>query len=83
MTTALAVLRLGGGRANADARIDHAVGIDRLLKIGEPVEAGAPLGVIHANDEASGAEARAMVAKAIVVGREPRMEPELIGEVIG
>ncbi len=83
MAVALAVLKLGGGRMNAEARIDHAVGLDRLVKIGERVEAGAPLGVIHANDEGSAAEARAMVAKAMRVEAGAIAEPELIGEVIG
>lgn len=83
MQVALAVLRLGGGRMNAEARIDHAVGIDRLVKIGEPVEAGQPLGVIHANAADALQEARAMLSDAVVIGDGRPKTVELIGEVIG
>ena len=83
MDIALAVLRLGGGRANAEATIDHAVGVERLVKVGERVEKGAPLCVIHANDARLGEEARAMIARGIVVDEPSAPAPELIGEVIG
>jgi pyrimidine-nucleoside phosphorylase len=82
MQVALAVLKLGGGRTNAEAKIDHAVGIDRLLKTGEPVEKGAPLCIIHANDQRAAEEARTMVERAIIVERRGGQKPELIGEVI-
>src|ERR1035437_9852242 len=65
---AFAALRLGAGRTKAEDKIDHAVGVSALAKIGERVEKGAPLCVMHANDEPALAEARAMLAKAIVVG---------------
>ena len=83
MGVALAALRLGAGRARAEDRIDHAVGINELVKIGERVANGAPLGVIHANDEAALADAKDMLAKAIAVGDERREPPRLIDEVIG
>ena len=83
MEVALAALRLGAGRTKAEDRVDHAVGINGLVKIGEPVEAGAPLCVIHANDENALAEAKAMLAKAIVIGDSPGTPPQLIDEVIG
>jgi pyrimidine-nucleoside phosphorylase len=83
MAVALAGLKLGGGRANAEARIDHAVGIAQLAKVGEPVEKGAPLATIHANDERLAEEARAMLARAIAVDAARPPEPPLIDEVIG
>ncbi|HWL15654.1 MAG TPA: thymidine phosphorylase [Opitutus sp.] len=83
MGVALAALRLGAGRARAEDRIDHAVGINELVKIGERVANGAPLGVIHANDEAALADAKDMLAKAIAVGDERRERARLIDEVIG
>ncbi|MBL9187870.1 MAG: thymidine phosphorylase [Opitutaceae bacterium] len=82
MGVALAALRLGAGRAQAADRIDPAVGVDGLVKVGERVAAGAPLCVIHANDEEALAEARRMLAAAIAVGdNAPAMEP-LIAELI-
>ncbi|HUR60371.1 MAG TPA: thymidine phosphorylase, partial [Opitutaceae bacterium] len=83
MGVALAALRLGAGRARAEDKIDPAVGVAGLVKVGEPVEAGAPLCVIHANDERALADARTMLAKAIVVANEPGTTPKLIDEVIG
>jgi len=80
---ALAALRLGAGRAKADDRIDPAVGVGGLVKIGERVAAGAPLCVIHANDATALAEAAVMLAKAITVGDTPGVAPRLIGEIIG
>jgi len=83
MGVALAALRLGAGRARAEDKVDPAVGVSGLVKMGERISAGSPLGVIHANDATALAEAQAMLAKAIVVGNEPGVPPGLIDELIG
>jgi len=83
MGVALAALRLGAGRAKAEDRIDHAVGVSGLVKIGERVEAGAPLCVIHASDEKSLAEARARLEGAIEVGETLRAAAKLVDEIVG
>jgi len=83
MGVALAALRLGAGRVKAADGVDHAVGFGDLVKVGERVAAGAALGVIHANDEAGLAAARAMMEKAIVVGDAEGVTVKLIDEVIG
>ncbi len=83
MGVALAALRLGAGRAKAADPVDHAVGVSGLVKIGERVEAGAPLCVIHANDEAALAEAKAMLGKAITIGDAAGIALKLIDELIG
>ena len=83
MGVALAALRLGAGRAKASDPVDHAVGVSRLLKVGERVEVGAPLCVIHANDEKALAEAKGMLTKAILVGDTAPPGSKLIDEVIG
>ena len=82
MGVALAALQLGAGRVKAEDKIDHAVGVGGLVKIGERVEAGAPLCVIHANDQAALAEAKEMLAQAIVIGAKPAQPPKLIDEII-
>jgi pyrimidine-nucleoside phosphorylase len=85
MGVALAALRLGAGRKKADDRVDHAVGFSGLVKIGEHVAQGAPLCVVHANDERALEEAKEMLSKAILVGEEAEEGaiPKLVDEAIG
>jgi thymidine phosphorylase len=83
MGVALAALRLGAGRAKAEDKVDHAVGVSELVKIGERVEVGAPLCVMHANDERALAEARGMLARAVVVGDAAPEVTRLVDEIIG
>jgi pyrimidine-nucleoside phosphorylase len=82
MGVALAALRLGAGRAKAADQVDPAVGVSDLVKVGERVAAGATLAVIHANDDAALAEARALLARAIVVGAKAPAPAALIAEAI-
>ena len=49
----LAVVELGGGRRQAGDRINPAVGFSQFAQIGQPVQFGEPLAVIHAADTAS------------------------------
>jgi len=79
---ALAAVRLGAGRARAEDVIDPAVGIAGLAKVGERVEAGRPLGEIHANDPAALADARALLAGAFTLADTPVSPPPLVAEVI-
>jgi thymidine phosphorylase len=44
-------LLLGGGRKTADDSIDFAVGLSAIKKVGEKVEEGEPLLVIHARNQ--------------------------------
>ncbi len=83
MGVALAALRLGAGRARAEDKVDPAVGVSGLVKMGEKIAAGSPLCVIHASDETALTEAKAMLGRAIVVGDQPGVPPALIGELIG
>lgn len=83
MGVALAALRLGAGRARAEDSVDHAVGIGELKKVGERVEAGSPLCVVHADSESALAEAKAMLEKTIVISDVRPVPPKLIEDVIG
>lgn len=83
MEVALAALRLGAGRAKAEASIDPAVGVSDLVKVGEQVEAGYLLCTIHANDESALAEAKAKLTAAIQLSDDPVTAPKLIGDLIG
>lgn len=60
-----ASVQLGAGRARANDGVDHAVGFDRLIKVGEQAHAGEPLCRIHANHRVDFDMAEALVAKAI------------------
>ena len=79
---ALAALRLGAGRARAEDKIDPAVGVSQLVKIGESVPPNGVLATLHANDDAALPEAKARLETAIVLGVTPAKAGALIGEVI-
>jgi pyrimidine-nucleoside phosphorylase/thymidine phosphorylase len=55
----LAAMALGAGRARVEDRVDPAVGVVLRRKVGDPVEAGEPLCLVHRND---GGEPQARVA---------------------
>lgn len=67
----MAVVDLGGGREKKGDPIDHAVGVITHYKVGDQVQAGAPLVTIHANDEGRLAVARQRLLAAHVIGPEP------------
>lgn len=79
---AQAALVLGAGRTKASDVVDPAVGVSGLVKVGERVEAGAPLGVVHASAEGPGAEAGALLAQAIAIGAAPVAPPPLVAGVL-
>jgi thymidine phosphorylase len=60
---------LGGGRQKIEDRIDHRVGLSELINVGDHVDAGDPLGVIHAADEAAWQNAAQVITEAFKVGR--------------
>ena len=62
---------LGAGRAKKGDPIDHAVGFEILHKVGDNVEKGEPLFVIHANEAAKLAQAKAAVLSAHVFSQKP------------
>ena len=77
-----AIMALGGGRAAVTDKVDHAVGIADLIKIGEPVFAGTLLCTLHVNDDAKGARAEALIRAAITFSTAaPTLEP-LIHELV-
>lgn len=76
-----AVIELGGGRKVQTDTIDHSVGIEMLVRIGDEVEAKQPVARMFANSRGR-EEAKAMIERAIVIGDEPVEPPALIGERI-
>jgi pyrimidine-nucleoside phosphorylase len=78
-----ASLLLGAGRAKTTDTVDHAVGISDLKKIGEPIEAGEPLCVIHSNGHESEGQLSQLLNNAFTISDNPVKPPALIMEVIG
>ncbi|MFY0666392.1 MAG: thymidine phosphorylase [Natronospirillum sp.] len=66
----LAVVGLGGGRTRAEDRIDHAVGLSELVRLGDAVNADRPLAMIHARSDAEAAEAKALLLNSITVSND-------------
>jgi pyrimidine-nucleoside phosphorylase len=77
-----ACMALGAGRAKVDDGVDPAVGVSGMAKIGERVEKGQALLVMHANDEARLAEAARLIAEAFEIADAPPRPPELVVEEV-
>jgi pyrimidine-nucleoside phosphorylase len=73
-------LLLGAGRARTTDRVDPAVGASGIAKIGERVEGGQPLMVLHANDERKLEEAWTLAKTAHRLSASPPVRPPLIRE---
>jgi pyrimidine-nucleoside phosphorylase len=65
---------LGAGRMKKGEPIDHAVGILVMVKVGQKVEAGQPLFIIHARDDDSMQEARNNLVGAVEISKT-KVEP--------
>lgn len=62
---------LGAGRRKKGDAIDPAVGIMVQVKVGDQIEVGQPLFVIHARDESSLLEAEASLVEAVSISPQP------------
>jgi thymidine phosphorylase len=66
----LAVMALGGGRHRAEDSVDHAVGLSKIIGLGEAVGPDRPLALVHARDEAAADAAIAALRQAVTVAPE-------------
>jgi pyrimidine-nucleoside phosphorylase len=73
---------LGAGRRKTTDSVDFAVGISGLRKVGESVQAGEPLLLLHANSDASLESAIEELAAAFDLVDEPVSTPPLINHSI-
>ncbi len=73
-----AVVRLGGGRMRAGEKIDHSVGLSDVALLGDPVDAGAPLAVVHAATDSDAAMAVAALTGAFTVAHDVPDLPPMI-----
>ncbi len=79
----MAVVSLGGGRRHPEDTIDLAVGLDRIVRIGERVSAGDLLCRIHAPDNLAAKQAEVAVLTAIVISNDPGDQRSAVLEAIG
>lgn len=77
-----ASLLLGAGRTRTTDSIDHAVGLSALKKIGEAVEKGEPLCIIHSNGHENESELTKLLYAAFDISEQTIEPKELIYETI-
>jgi len=78
-----AVISLGGGRKQASDAIHFGVGFEHPKRIGDRIEKGEPLMIMHYNEAAQAAEAERMVQNAYDIQPESvAAKPQLITERI-
>ena len=75
----LAVITLGGGRRKPEDRIDPAVGLSAICGIGQRVEAGDPLALVHARNAEDAEAASLAVARAFTFCDTPAPPRPVIG----
>jgi thymidine phosphorylase len=78
----LAVVGLGGGRVRPQDAIDFAVGLTGLVELGDKIEAGQPLALVHARTQDAAERAVREVQAAYTIGAsQPAPEP-MISRII-
>ena len=64
------VVSLGGGRRRMDEAIDPGVGFELAVRVGQEVQAGQPLGTVHANSDATLASGAEVLRSAVRIASE-------------
>ncbi len=77
----MAIVELGGGRKTMGDRIDHSVGLEMHIRIGNCIDVGQPLVRVFAHPD-DAPRVRAMIENAITMGDEPPTPSPLIVERI-
>ena len=84
------LISLGGGRTRQDQQIDHRVGFELAVRVGDRVSCGQPLATVHAADEAGVAVGVRAVGDAVRLagaasgrGAEPSPLPIVLERVVG
>lgn len=75
-------LTLGAGRMRSEDEVDHAAGIQFLVKRGDRVRRGDPIALLYARDRRTAARSSALLRGAIRVSRSrPKLRPVVVGKV--
>lgn len=77
-----ALVRIKAGRMKTSDTLDYSSGALLKPKIGDQVEAGTEIGIVHANDEALGKEVADMIRKAYSILPEPKAKEKLIFDIM-
>ena len=77
-----ALSEVGGGRVKADDKVDHAVGYECVLCLGDAVSAGDVIGLLYCRDEDQSAMAGAKISAAYSILEAKPDIPPLIHAVI-
>jgi len=79
----LAVVGLGGGRTRPTDSIDFAVGLSELVQIGDRVERGQPLALVHARDDDAAQRAVKEIQTAFEIGdAAPRVNSLVYSRIV-
>ncbi len=74
----LTIISLGGGRHRPEDDIDRAVGMTGLAELGQQVEAGQPIAIVHARSEDAARHAVVSVLAAYhVADEQPALPPSV------
>ena len=75
-------MMLGGGRETKEDKIDLAVGFELRKKVGDRVEKGEPLAILHANDGMKAEASAERFVRAYLIGEEKVAPPALVKGVV-
>lgn len=75
-------MALGAGRARKEDEVDYDVGLVLKARVGDRIEPGQELAVLHACDKHRLEKARALFLEAVELGPEPPPKSELIREIL-
>ncbi|WP_374019996.1 pyrimidine-nucleoside phosphorylase [Paenibacillus thiaminolyticus] len=78
----IAAMLLGAGRETKDSVIDLSVGIDLRAKVGDTVNAGDVLAVLHVNDASRLLEASRKIIQAYQITSEARLAAPLVYAIV-
>ncbi len=69
------LIQIGGGRTLRDQDIDPRVGFELSVRVGDPISAGDPLGVVHGADDDGLRLGERALGRAVTVGDESASDP--------